>query len=175
MGISPGETDTLRSPSCRLSWPYSVPFPRSSQHRAVLRLCLCYLTSVSLPLGCELREPGDSGFGPHHGALGGLTTQSPVNVFGMQWADDQMSEAWWSSILITRYVFVQFLLEFCNFENRFDINHWDFHWLPRWNNRDQVYFPSWNSVLNGQKYMKQLYWRVWTSSSEAQWTLRDGK
>ena len=44
MGISPGETDTLRSPSCRLSWPYSVPFLRSSLHRAALPLCLCYLT-----------------------------------------------------------------------------------------------------------------------------------
>ena len=60
----------------------SFPAKQSAQGGTASLLVLS--DSVSLPLGCELREPGDSGFGPHHGALGGLTTQSPVNVFGMK-------------------------------------------------------------------------------------------
>lgn len=38
------------------------------------------------------------------------------------------------------------------------IKNWDFHFLPRWNNRDRIYFPAWNSFLNGQN--------VWNNSIE---------
>lgn len=38
------------------------------------------------------------------------------------------------------------------------IKNWDFHFLPRWNNRDRIYFPAWNNFLSGQN--------IWNHSME---------